>query len=130
MKKQMFSIFITLTLLFCTFTLGFFLGKNQNHSTITVSALPLQPLNPPTDPIAEEASTAPSKQDVHFPIDINAAELDELTALPGIGETLANRILSYRNLHGAFSRPEELMNVEGIGAGKLEAILNFITTGG
>jgi len=50
--------------------------------------------------------------------------------LPGIGETLAERIVVYRNTHGRFRSVEQLLNVEGIGTGKLEAILDYITTGG
>ena len=47
-------------------------------------------------------------------------------ALPGIGETLALRILSYREKHGSFSRVEELLNVEGIGKKRFEEILDLI----
>lgn len=130
MKKQTFSIFLVLTLLFCMFTLGFFLGKNQNHSSIALSALPRQPLNSPVETISAAKQTDPPEPEITYPVDINTAQLEELTALPGIGETLAKRILTYRNLHGPFSRPEELMNVEGIGSGKLEAILDYITAGG
>ena len=77
-----------------------------------------------------EPEAAPEQEQVTFPIDINSAAPNQLTALPGIGETLARRIVDYREANGSFSRPEELMHVEGIGAGKLEAILDYITTGG
>ncbi len=48
-------------------------------------------------------------------ININNAGLDELTRLPGIGETLAARIIAYRAAHGPFTRVEELKAVSGIG---------------
>ncbi len=60
-------------------------------------------------------------------VNINKAELDELASLPGIGETLAQRILDYRRQNGAFSCVEALMNVDGIGEGRFEMIRNYVT---
>lgn len=47
-------------------------------------------------------------------ININTATVDELRALPHIGEKLAERIVNYRETYGGFQRPEELMMVDGI----------------
>ena len=61
---------------------------------------------------------------------LNRADKDDLMALPGIGNVLAQRILEYRLAHGKFSSVEELMNVEGIGQKRLEQMLDLIAIGG
>ncbi|MGN0349176.1 MAG: helix-hairpin-helix domain-containing protein [Roseburia sp.] len=50
-------------------------------------------------------------------VNLNTASVEELMTLPGIGETKAKGIVSYRTEHGDFSSPEEIMNVEGIKEG-------------
>jgi competence protein ComEA len=60
-------------------------------------------------------------------ININTATKEELTLLPGIGEVYAERIILYREDHGAFSSPEELLNISGIGHHRLEQIKPYIT---
>lgn len=47
-------------------------------------------------------------------IDINTADLKDWESLPEIGETLAGRIIKYRNQSGGFARTEELRNVFGL----------------
>ena len=128
MKKRFLTPLICITCVFCAFTLGFFFGRNQNQETILVDTVSREPRNnvlPVSDPLPAE-----TRETIQFPIDINSASAEALSALPGIGPTLADRILSYRNRHGNFQRPEELLNVDGIGPGKLEAILDYVTTGG
>ena len=60
-------------------------------------------------------------------VNVNTASAEELEALTGIGPALAEAIVSYRDEHGAFKTPEELMNVKGIGEGKLSAFRAEIT---
>ncbi len=47
-------------------------------------------------------------------ININSASVSELTALPGIGQSTAEKIIKYRDEHGRFKSKEDIMNVSGI----------------
>ncbi|HKI96391.1 MAG TPA: ComEA family DNA-binding protein [Gemmatimonadales bacterium] len=53
------------------------------------------------------------------PIHVNSATVAELETLPGIGPSLAARILADRKAHGAYGRPEDLLRVAGIGPATL-----------
>ena len=48
-------------------------------------------------------------------VNINTATLEELMTLDGIGQTVAERILSFREKNGPFQKPEDLMMVKGVG---------------
>ena len=61
------------------------------------------------------------------PLDLNTATAEELAQLPGIGEELARRIVEYRESSGPFETLEQLMEVSGIGEGKLSALEGWIT---
>ena len=51
-------------------------------------------------------------------LDLNAATVEQLEALPGVGPVLAQRIADWRTEHGRFSTVDELREVSGIGAKK------------
>lgn len=130
MKKQPVGILLAVTLIFSAFCLGFFLGRNQPSAPVQVSGVSTAPRAEAQTETTQPETTVPTEPPVQFPVNINSANQRELEALPGIGEVLAARILAYRTEHGRFAAVEELMLVEGIGEGKLEDMLEFITTGG
>ena len=59
-------------------------------------------------------------------ININQASASELSTLPGIGQTKANQIVTYRESNGNFSSIEEIKNVSGIGDGIYNQIYKLI----
>ncbi|GBD38364.1 ComE operon protein 1 [bacterium HR37] len=61
-------------------------------------------------------------------VNINKATIQELTQLPGIGESTAKNIVAYREKVGGFKTIDELKNVKGIGEKKFERIKDLITT--
>ena len=62
-------------------------------------------------------------------VDINKATAYDLQKLPGIGPSLAKQIVAYREKHGPFRRPEDLMAVKGIGFKKWKEIKPYVTVG-
>jgi competence protein ComEA len=64
--------------------------------------------------------------DVPQKININTAEAWLLESLPGIGETLAQRIIDYRTANGHFQSIEDLNNVEGIGSAVFDKVKDKI----
>ena len=129
MRKPNISILLVITIIFGAFTLGFFLGRNQNKGEISVS-VSADLMEEPTLESATIPITSAETVEISFPISINQAGKEELMALPGIGEVLSDRIIAFRKEHGVFSSPEELLNVEGVGKKRLEEILDLITVGG
>ena len=59
-------------------------------------------------------------------ININTANETELEQLPGIGASIAGRIIDYRNKNGKFKAIEDIKNVTGIGETKFEKIKDLI----
>ena len=74
-----------------------------------------------------ETSSAPAAVAA---VDINAASVDQLMSLPGIGAAKAAAIVKYRDEHGPYHSAEDLLEVKGIGEALLRKIQPHITTGG
>ena len=67
-------------------------------------------------------SYAPNGDGGGLSVNLNTASASELTALPGIGETLAARIVAWREENGPFVRVDQVMAVSGIGPRTYERI--------
>lgn len=75
--------------------------------------------------IIEEDKTSTIKNNQS--VNINKATEIELQTLPGIGESLANKIIEYRNQNGKFLNIEDIKKVNGIGESKYSNIKDLIT---
>lgn len=63
---------------------------------------------------------------VNKKVNINEATQSELETLPGIGPSIASRIIEYRQQNGKFNTIEELQNVKGIGDAKFANIKEYV----
>lgn len=125
MKKPQFGALVFVTALFSAFLLGFFLGRQSGAVQIQInSVVSGQSSTSPPE------TTQPNRTQAGFPININTASAEELTSLPGIGDVLAGRIVSYREQYGSFLSTEELMDVTGISEKTYERIQEYVTVGG
>jgi len=56
------------------------------------------------------------------PISLGSATAEDLQRVDGIGPTIAGRIVEWRRQHGGFASVEQLLEVPGVGEGRLEAL--------
>ena len=59
-------------------------------------------------------------------VDLNAADASALASLPGIGPTLAARIVEYRRVNGPFASVDELADVAGMTQRRIDAVLPYL----
>lgn len=59
-------------------------------------------------------------------VNINTGGVSELSSLPGVGESLAQKIITYRETNGKFKKLDDLKNVTGIGEKKYDGLKEYI----
>lgn len=74
-----------------------------------------------------DAKPGGQEEDKPAPVPINTADAAQLTGLPGIGESKAEKIIAYRTRNGAFTSLDQLLEVDGIGEKTLENIKPYIS---
>ena len=74
-------------------------------------------------------SAAAAERAPQRPVNLNTATVTELMQLPRIGAKTAERIVAFRKQHGGFLRPEEVMNVKGIGEKSYARLKAHLTVG-
>ena len=76
----------------------------------------------PTSILSAGASGASSAS----PLDLNAATVEQLDALPGVGPATAAAIVAYRDKHGGLRSVDELLEIKGLGASKVDALRSLV----
>lgn len=118
MRKADRYLLLAATAVFALVLAGIFFFRISAREDIPLSKLPQTSLS--TDVPVEERGK----------VNINTADIQELTILPGISETIAARIIAYREEHGDFLSIYDITQVEGIGSALLLQIQDYITVGG
>ena len=74
-------------------------------------------------PMPSSAAPAPAPEtSAVAPLDLNLADAEALTTLPGIGPARARAIVEYRDANGRFGVVDELTRIKGIGASLVEEL--------
>jgi competence ComEA-like helix-hairpin-helix protein len=89
-------------------------------ATMSVAAMPAE--NAPAPAAATENGSGV--------VNINNADVTQLSLLPRIGAKVAQRIIDYRTEHGPFAKTSDLMQVKGIGDKTFENLSAYLTVSG
>lgn len=68
-----------------------------------------------------------AKNEISFPVNLNTATVDELSAIDGIGEKRASDIIAYRQVIGRYKSVEEIKNIKGIGDSLYNQVAPYLT---
>lgn len=101
---------------------GFFVKSTENQGYIVENETYAKTANATASPATTADTLLPGEL-----ININTATLSELQYLKGIGPYKAKNIIRYREKHGAFKLPEDIMRVNGIGRKIFDDIKDYIT---
>ena len=114
------ALFIILGCCIC-FLIGIFIGRSTVMNDILV---PLENALYTTKPVLTPG----------FPgngtVDINTASQEQLMMLPGIGEKLSEKIITYREENGPFRQVQDILLVDGITTSVFADIAIYISVGG
>lgn len=89
----------------------------------TVAAAPARPTGQTAFQMPATSTPAPL-------VNLNTASVEELKALPGIGDVLAGRIVAYREANGPFRSVDQLGEIKGISPKLLESLRPMVTIDG
>lgn len=126
MKKAGSLLLIAVTILFVGFVMGLFIGRNSAPDPLPrTSQLVSSEEDSPCVSESHREETVPNTMH-QWRININEASLEELDLLPGIGPSLAQRILDFRSEHGPFTSLHQLTEVSGIGEATFEELKDYV----
>jgi competence protein ComEA len=104
---------------------GVNLARKLSDGEQVAVGVPPAPDSGPSPPAGGEPGAAGPAA---TPLDLNAATLEQLDALPGVGPVTAQRIVDWRARNGRFATVDQLREVEGIGERRLGQLRELVRT--
>ncbi|MBK8981781.1 MAG: helix-hairpin-helix domain-containing protein [Ignavibacteria bacterium] len=101
-------------------------NKNGNSPDIADEKGIYKMLKASDDSVRRNEKLTADNEPPDFTVDLNTAGIEELTELPGVGEAIAARIISYRDANKRFKNINELMKVKGIGQKKFDKMKKYL----
>ena len=112
--KDIWILSLTAAIMIAAMLTGQFIRGDFTRETASHASLQ-------TDP-----NGAAVEQDGRLLININKADAEMLTRIDGIGPTLSERIIAYREEYGEFTSLDELLKVDGIGTKTLASMREWL----
>ena len=103
------------------------MSYSNRRAAVAATLILLFAVSAASSGLAAAAPAAEGKQLASAPVNLNTAGTEQLSTIPGIGESMARRIIEWRDEHGPFRRVEDLMKVKGIGEKSLEKMRPHVT---
>ncbi len=76
---------------------------------------------------SQDFKPSPAVNNSAVRLNINTATLKDLMDLPTIGQVIGSRIIEYRQQHGPFKRPSDIIIIKGISEHKFRQLEDLIT---
>lgn len=103
-------------------------SHRRRHATTDAASADTAAGSSATASLASDGSPKAGSDGPTDLVDLNSADPTELETLPGVGPTLAERIVAFRDASGPFASPDDLLDVGGMTQGKLDTLLPFVIT--
>ena len=134
MDQISFKQSLALKLAFLVSTVGLILGIGwplpEHPSGVFEEGLPDRAPSAESSGVGYSQPPRDGAAGIYVPkLELNHATLEELQTLPGIGEVLAQRVIAHRRTVGTFRSVDELRDVRGIGAKRMEQLRPLVTVG-
>lgn len=104
--------------------------KKADLGGLNMDTVVTSPMHIDVPVLADNSAEAVVVYGENYVCNINTASQEQLSSLQGIGDTIAARIVQYRNTNGTFKTTDEIKNVKGIGDATYERIKEYITVEG
>jgi competence protein ComEA len=89
--------------------------KSKRFSLVMAALVALGLALTPISALAQKSSAGSTEK-----VNLNTASLEQLQSLPGVGPSIAKKIIEHRTKVGKFTKVEEILNVKGIGEKKFQ----------